>query len=320
MISIGTRAGRASFHRRADFAGRRLGLRAAIATAVAVLLARVGPALAEGAAVAEAQPATAPQPAAATALPAGWKAPAEIRVGITPNYPPLAFERDGRVVGVEPDLAAAVGKVLGSRLVLKPMAWEDLPDALAAHEIDAIMSGVSVTERRKRTAAFTQPYLAIGQMVLVRTDDLARLGAPGALDRTGVRVGVQRLTTGAAYAREELPKATIVEFGSADSGIEALRDKRVDAFIHDAPTVWRLTGRFDSEASRSLSGLYRPLTREELAWAVRKDEASTLGSALDAALGKLRADGTLEEVLDRWITVRKVAVGAPELVPASPAK
>jgi len=47
---------------------------------------------------------------------------------------------------------------------------------------------------------------------------------------------------------------------------------------------------------------------------------NVLGAALDAALAKLRADGTLEQVLDRWITVRKVSIGAPELAPAEAAK
>jgi len=311
MISIGTTSAVDTLSRT-----RRASRPRAVAAAFAALLASVLAAVAPAAA--ESESATGSDTAAAA--PAGWKAPAEIKVGITPNYPPLAFERDGRIVGVEPDLAEAVGKVLGSKLVLTPIAWEDLPDALASREVDVIMSGVSVTERRKKTVAFTRPYLTIGQMALVRTDDLSRLAEPGALDRTGVRVGVQRLTTGAAYARAELNKATVVEFGSADSGIEALREKRIDAFIHDAPTVWRLTSRFDSDPSRTLAGLYRPLTKEELAWAVRRDEAATLGAALDAALAKLRADGTLEQVLDRWITVRKVSIGAPELAPAEAAK
>ena len=312
MISIGTTSAVATLSRT-----RRASRPQVVSAAFVALLASVVAALSPAAAESEAAPGSA---TAATAAPAGWKAPAEIKVGITPNYPPLAFEREGRIVGVEPDLAEAVGKVLGSKLVLTPIAWEDLPDALTSREVDVIMSGVSVTERRKKTVAFTRPYLTIGQMALVRTDDLSRLAEPGALDRTGVRVGVQRLTTGAAYARAELNKATVVEFGSADSGIEALREKRIDAFVHDAPTVWRLTGRFDSDPSRTLAGLYRPLTKEELAWAVRRDETSTLGAALDAALAKLRADGTLEQVLDRWITVRKVSIGAPELAPVAAAK
>ena len=49
---------------------------------------------------------------------------------------------------------------------------------------------------------------------------------------------------------------------------------------------------------------------------MRKADAGTIGAALDAGLAKLRADGTLEQIIDRWITVRKVAKGPAELAPA----
>lgn len=249
----------------------------------------------------------------APAPPPRYQLPAEIRVGITPNYPPLAFERDGRIVGVEPDLADAVAKVLGVKLTLVEIPWDELAQALAAKEIDVVMSGVSVTERRKQLASFTRPYLEIGQMVLIRKQDLGKRSAPEAIREKGARVGVERLTTGARYARENLAQATVVEFDSIDAGLEALREGRIDFFIHDAPTVWRLTGRF-TDADEELVGLYRPLTREEIAWAVRKDEAATLGAALDGALAKLQADGRVQAILDRWITVRKVT---KEIAPAS---
>jgi ABC-type amino acid transport substrate-binding protein len=311
MSVIGTTTdGRAVRHRGAR-------LRLVGFTLLAGLLVRTGPAAAQ-------EPATTP-PAAATgdarsaaspSAPQAAPLPAELKVGITPNYPPLAFERDGKIVGIEPDLAAALAKQTGTRFVLVSTPWDELPEALNSREVDVVMSGVSITERRKQTVAFTSPYLAIGQMAVVRSEDLARLGGAGALDQKGVRVGVQRLTTGARYARDELNRATLVEFGSVESGIEALREKRIDAFIHDAPTVWRLTGRFEDDSSRALAGLYRPLTDEKIAWAVRKADAGTIGAALDAGLAKLRADGTLEQIIDRWITVRKVAKGPAELAPA----
>src|SRR5581483_12284366 len=191
--------------------------------------------------------------------------------------------------------------------------WDELLDALEGREVDVIMSGVSVTERRKKRVHFTQSYLETGQMALIRKDDLTKLSPPDAMNQKGVKVGVERLTTGAKYAREKLESATIVEYDSIDAGLEALRGKQIDYFIHDAPTVWRVSGHFDA-ADDQLTGLYRPLTHEEIAWAVRKDDASTLGAALDGALDKLRTNGSLAKVLDRWITVRKVT---KEIAPAS---
>jgi polar amino acid transport system substrate-binding protein len=89
-------------------------------------------------------------------------------------------------------------------------------------------------------------------------------------------------------------------FNSPDTGVAALRAGLITAFIHDAPTVWRVAG---SPTERELMGLYQPLTEEYLAWAVRKDD-SRLHDALNAQLSVLRANGDLQRVLDRWITVR----------------
>jgi ABC-type amino acid transport substrate-binding protein len=88
--------------------------------------------------------------------------------------------------------------------------------------------------------------------------------------------------------------------------VQALREKRIDYLVHDAPTIWRIVGGFLSTETE-LTGLYRPLTEEYLAWAVRKDDAA-LADQLNAALAKWRADGQLDLVLDSWIRVRRIEV------------
>ena len=236
---------------------------------------------------------------------AASKLPLELRVGITPNYPPIAFERDGAIVGIEPDFATELARTLGVKFTLVSVPWDELSAALNGKEIDVVMSGVSVTPRRKNLAHFTAPYLKVGQMALIRQEDLAKLSPPEAMNQKGVKVGAERLTTGARYARDHLDRVTIVEFDSLQDGLDALREKRIDYFIHDAPTVWRVTGRFH-DADATLTGLYRPLTDEEIAWAVRKEDAATIGAALDGALAKLQESGKAQEILDRWIPVRKV--------------
>lgn len=243
------------------------------------------------------------EPAASSAE--AFKLPAVLRVGITPNYPPIAFERGGAIVGIEPDLAAALSKELGVKFELQATAWDELREALLDRRIDVVMSGVSITESRQKIVAFTNPYGRLGQMALIRKADMGKRSDPASMNQKGSRVGVERLTTGARYAEETLDQATIVQFGSIDAGIAALRGGKIDYFIHDAPTVWRVSGRFD-EADDDLIGLYRMLTDEQVAWAVRKEDAPTIGAALNGALAKLQADGTVQAILDRWVTVRKV--------------
>lgn len=231
--------------------------------------------------------------------------PNPLRVGVTPNYPPLAFKENGRIVGIEADLAAQLGTDFGVKIEFVETPWEQLPTALDEGRIDVVMSGASVTDRRKELVLFTDPYLEVGQMVLVRRKDEARLSAPGALASSGVRVGVVNRTTGEQYAKENLDNATLVSFADVDAGIAALRKGDIDAFVHDAPTVWSTVGRPLNE-DEELAGLYRPLTHEYLAWAVKKEGGEALRDFLNAALVRWRSDGTLERVTTRWIPVRRV--------------
>ncbi len=242
--------------------------------------------------------------AAATAEPAATPAP--LRVGMAPNYPPLAFKEDGQMAGIEVDFAKRLGTALGRPVEIVETEWEELGPALAAKRIDLVMSGTSITERRKAHVNFTAPYLAVGQMAIIRVEDYAELHDPAAMDRPQSRVGFVSRTTGESWAREHLKKAKLHGYGNTDEGVAALENDQIDYFIQDAPAVWRVTGGFKT-SNPKLRGLYRPLTDEELAWAVPKDNPELLAQ-LNAVLEQWRRDGTIEDVLDDWITVRKTAI------------
>lgn len=234
------------------------------------------------------------------------KPPAALRVGIAPNYPPIAFEENGKLMGIEVDLANKLGEELPTKVSFVTLDWDELWPSLRDGKIDVVMSGVSITDRRSQLVRFTDPYLRVGQMALVRKSEMAKLSDPAAMNQPGRRVGVEKNTTGEAYARRHLDKATVVPFDSVDLGLAALRGGDVDYFIHDAPTVWRVVGRAPKE-DPELIGLYRPLTDEYLAWAVRKDEAPTLGALLDGKIEEWQKDGELQAVIDRWIPVTKIS-------------
>jgi polar amino acid transport system substrate-binding protein len=233
--------------------------------------------------------------------------PTPLRVGVTANYPPLCFEEDGEIKGVEPDLARLVGRELGRPVEFQVFKLEDLIPALNTERIDVIMAGMSVTPERERQVQFTKPYAQVGQMALIRRSDQSRATDYAQMNLPTSRVGVKRATTGEAYARESLPRAKIVPFETVGQGKAALRKGEVDYFIHDAPTVWRTTGRFDDDPD--LIGMYRPLTAEYLAWAVRPADAKKLGAEIDRVLDQITRSGELETVLDRWLPVRRVTVG-----------
>lgn len=271
------------------------GRRSLAVTATAAMLAACV-AWPAGATGADDKPATAAAP----------KVPAELRVGISPNYPPIAFEEDGKIVGVEADLAERLGKELPTKVTLVKLDWDELWPALRDNKVDVVMSGVSITERRSEKVRFTDPYLRVGQMALVRKKDMAKLNDPAAMNNAKRKIGVEKNTTGEAYAHRHLDKAVVVSFDSVDQGIAAVRAGEVDVFIHDAPTVWRVVGRPPHE-DPELIGIYKPLTDEYLAWAVRKDDAPTLGALLDGKIDDWTKNGELQGIIDKWIPVTKIS-------------
>jgi ABC-type amino acid transport substrate-binding protein len=233
--------------------------------------------------------------------------PAPLRVGIATNYPPLAFKRDGKLTGIEVDFANKLGLALGRPVVLVETPWDDLAKALLEDKtIDVVMSGTSITERRKERVDFTDPYLQVGQMVLIRQEDFPRLRDAAALDQPDVRVGFISNTTSQQYAREHLKKAKLEGFPDADAGEAALRADTIDAFIADAPAVWRVSGGLMAKETQ-LRGLYAPLTKEELAWAVRKGD-DKLRAQLNTVLAQWKKDGTLDDIVDDWITVKRTTI------------
>ncbi|MDG2303179.1 MAG: transporter substrate-binding domain-containing protein [Candidatus Binatia bacterium] len=240
----------------------------------------------------------------------------ELRVGISESYAPLAFSKDGKPTGAEADLALAVGKILDSKIVFVPMKFPDLVPALEAGKVEVVMSGLSITEERSKKVLFTDPYLRVGQMALIRADDLGRSVDPDEIGAKESRVGVKKGTTGEGWAKKNVPDATVVGYDTVEAGTAALKAGDIDYFVHDAPTVWRLTGRPNTRDD-ALAGIYRPLTKEYLAWAVRAGDEKLAGE-LNGALKTLRADGQLRAILDVWIPVTKVAVtegsntGAPQ--------
>lgn len=234
--------------------------------------------------------------------------PGTLRVGTSAGYPPLTFKQDGQLQGMEIDLAKAVGKQLDIPVQFVELPFNDLIPALSDGKIDVIMSGMSITDERTRQVLFTRPYMQIGQMGLIRVDDLTVWSRPDTLYDKHKIIGVKQGTTGDRFVSEEIPDGDIRRFDSIDEGVAALRTKKIDIFIHDAPTIWRLSAQYDTWDS-GIMGLFRPLTDENLAWAVRPGN-TPLADALNTALDTMKKDGSLKTIRTHWIPVQ-VTVGNP---------
>jgi ABC-type amino acid transport substrate-binding protein len=234
---------------------------------------------------------------------ATWCAAAEkpLRVGTAADIPPLAFEQDGRVAGMEVDLARLLETQLGQQLQFQVLPAAELLPALQRGDIDIAMSGLVITEAREREVAFAQPYYRqAGQMAIIRTDDVLRFRSPVSLLQGGFRVGAVAGGAGERYVKAQMSNATAVSCSNADECLQGLVGKRIDVFIDSASTSWLIA---TQPRYSALLSLYRPLTDEPLAWAVNKNNPE-LRERLSAALQAMQQTQMFEHILNRWIPVR----------------
>jgi ABC-type amino acid transport substrate-binding protein len=245
-------------------------------------------------------PGSSPPPEEVVPEPSGTLLKSEFRIGIAPYYPPLAYKFRGQLVGMEVDFAKQLGKELDKQITFVETPWSELIPALVEEKIDIIMSGMSITEERAKLVSFTEPYMQIGQMALVRARDQASFSNPESFFDTTSRVGFVSATTGEQVAKAIFSKAKLVPQPTVEDGVAALRQGVIDIFIHDAPTVWRIGS---NPGEQELIGLYWPLSQEPLAWAVRKSDGP-LHSALSRKVKEWKRSGRLEALMSRWITLR----------------
>jgi ABC-type amino acid transport substrate-binding protein len=222
--------------------------------------------------------------------------PNALRVGVTPTYPPIIFKQGGEMTGVEADLARLLGTRLGRPVHFVEVTWDQQIDVLMSGRTDIIMSGMSVTEARTVRIAFSEPYLEGGLMAAVRSEDLSRYGSREALLQTDGVIGAIERTTGDVFVQRNFPNARRVTLSLASDGALALRRRTIDVFVHDGPSIAWLVSANEAD----LAGIWQPLNKENLAWGIRRDDPVLLGQ-VNEALAAWKRDGTLTEVLVRWL-------------------
>jgi len=234
--------------------------------------------------------------AGSSSTPRPATAVAELRIGITPDSPPLAFRRAGELAGLDVDLGRRLGAELGRPVRFVVVPWDEQMTALLDGRTDVIMSGMTVTEGRATQVAFSRPYLRSGLAAMTRRADANRIDSIGAVKHTSAPIGVVAGSTGERFVRSEIRPAMVAPYPKASAAVQELLQNRIDIFIHDIPTIVWFVGRNEGE----LRVIRKRLNQEQLAWAFRPDDVE-LRTAADAALARWEADGTLARVIEAWL-------------------
>lgn len=220
-----------------------------------------------------------------------------LRVGVTPNMPPMIYEYEGEVLGLEADFAELLAEEVGRKLVLVELDWTDQIEALEKGEIDIIMSGMTITFPRKNRVSFAAPYMRSGVGALIRKEDYNRLQVRSVLLSSHKSIGVEEATTGEELVEKVIPGAEVITRESIFDLRQMLIDKKVEAVVHDLPTLW-----FAASANEKDGLIVAPYTLmpEYMAWAVNSSDAELLAQ-VNTAIAKWNEDGTTAGVIKKWL-------------------
>jgi len=234
-------------------------------------------------------------PACRTTMTGSSPKPTDLIVGVCPDYPPLMFKQNDRILGAEVDLASELGKALGRTVRFIEIRWEDQIDALLQGRTDIIMSGMTITDARRVRIAFSDPYLQLGIMPLVRTRDAKKYASAGNIFNGDARIGVKKGSTADVFANRNSRSSSITYVLPTDAYF-FLVNRRIDVYLHDGPGVIWLAAEHEAD----LQAIRKPLTKDEIAWGLRKDDAELLAS-VNRILAGWKSDGTLQRILDKWL-------------------
>ena len=225
----------------------------------------------------------------------------QLLVGMEAGYQPFEMQDEkGNIVGFDVDMAYEMGKAIfgkgGEKKVkLINTAWEGIIPALMTHKFDIIMSGMTVLQERNLKVNFCDPYYYIGQCMLINKKNVGKFKGPEDLNKKGIIVTSKLGVTGAFTAQKMMPKAEHRFFKTEAEGALQVANGIADAFIYDEPQV-RV---FAAKYKENTVGIYKPLTYEPLAWAIRKGDPDFL-NFLNNFLRQMRGDGRWDQIKQKW--------------------
>lgn len=225
-------------------------------------------------------------------LPDEIKNAGKISVGLDDAYPPMEFRDDtNALVGFDIDFGNAIGKKLGMKIEWVTTAWDGILPALKAKKFDMILSGLSITDKRKEEINYSEPYISGGPIIITSNDNTSIKNPDDLKDKV---VGVQLGSTG-----ENAVNAIdgVKEIKKYNKIIEALMDlnaKRIDAVVADDQV-----GRYYTGLDLDKYSIANKMNEEPFGIGFRKED-EVLRDTVQKAIEDLKADGTLSKISLKW--------------------
>ena len=221
-----------------------------------------------------------------------------LRVGFEAEHRPFAIvNKAGEYVGFDIDFGRRLAEAMGVKFVPVNTASEGLIPALLANRIDIIMGRMTITQRRNLKVAFADPYIVIGQAVLLNIKHKDTIKSYETLDNPKYIVTSRLGSMGEYSIKQLLPKATYQSFGSETEAGMAVINGKADALVYDQPFIGVL---YANQGKDKTVFLDRPFTYEPLGWAINQGDPDFL-NFLNNFLLQCKGDGFYEKVFNKWM-------------------
>lgn len=224
-----------------------------------------------------------------------------ITVGSDTTYPPFETVNDeGEIVGFDVDVVNAVCERVNCQAEFQTTAWDGIFPALAAGEFDMVASGVTITPERDEVVDFTIPYFTVDQAIAVRVQDEDLTLEDFTSDDSDLTLGAQTGTTNAATAQDLVGRDRVRLYDDFNSAIQGLINGDVDGVAIDDVTADAFVQQYAGELSVNIREVE---SGDQLGFAVQ--EGDPLVDSLNAGIEAIRADGTLDELIEEWFTAEQ---------------
>ena len=192
----------------------------------------------------------------------------------------------------DPDVVftQAIAEKLGLELQIDDMDFDAALLSVQQGKADIVMAGVTVTDERKAVMDFSDSYATGIQSVIV--PEGSDIASPD--DLAGKKIGTQRGTTGYIYCTDDFGEDAVVAYDSGLTAVQALNNGQVDAVVIDNAPAKEYVA-----ANPGLKVLETSYAEEDYAIGMAKN--SPLEDAINSALEELKADGTLQAIVDKYI-------------------
>ena len=207
-------------------------------------------------------------------------------------FPPYEMTTDaGDFEGIDIETAQAIANKLGLELQIDDMDFDAALLSVQQGKADIVMAGVTVTDERKAVMDFSDSYATGIQSIIV--PEGSDIASPD--DLAGKKIGTQRGTTGYIYCSDDFGDENVVAYDDGLTAVQALNNGQVDAVVIDNAPAKEFIA-----ANPGLKILDTSYAEEDYAIGMAKN--SPLEDAVNSVLEELKADGTLQAIVDKYIT------------------